>query len=112
MPSPIAGRQADFQFGIQRDEDVFQLRAKGFLVEDVEQIGDVIVLADGPFLLRQQLEEDVAGKQRFAKHDRLAAILVGRIVAGQRGGETLALAVLDQLLFATGFGMGDEPQEF
>ena len=72
----------------------------------------MIALTDRPFLLRLQLEKDVTGKQWFPKHNRLAAILMGRIVTRQRRGEALPLTILDQFLFATGLGVSDKPLKF
>lgn len=72
----------------------------------------MIVLPDRALLLGFESKEDIAGEQRFAEDDRLAPVFMGRIVTGQRGGETLPLAILDQLLLSAGFDMGDEPREF
>ena len=43
---------------------------------------------------RLQLEEDVTGKQRLEEDHLLAAVFPDAPITGQRGGKTLALAVL------------------
>jgi hypothetical protein len=82
---------------------------KRFLVEHLQQVRDVIILAHTISLAGCNLQEDIAGKQRLPKHDRLAAIFVCRIVTRQRRGNILPHAIFDQLLLSSRFRVGHEP---
>ena len=105
-----AWRQAHFQFRIQGREDFLQLPREGFLIKNIQQIGDVVVLADADKGFLLELEKDVAGEQRLAEHHGLAAILVRRVVARQRDGEAVSRAILDQFFFPARPGVGHRPK--
>src|SRR5262245_31132969 len=92
--------QAHPELGVQCFEDVLQLALESSLIEHIEKICDVIILADGRLLAGLQLKEYVARKQRFLEHDSFAAVLMGRVEAWQRGHELIAAAEFNQLLFA------------
>jgi hypothetical protein len=58
------------------------------------------------------LKKDVTGKERLPKHDRLAAIFMRGIVAGERGADALLQAIFHKLFLPTRPGMGYEPKQF
>jgi len=103
--------ETNFQIHFQREKNVVQLLAKRFLIEDVEKIRHVIVLAHGILLMVFELEKHVAREQRFLENHRLAAILVRGLAAGKRGREMLPATILDQLFLPSRFRMRDEPKQ-
>lgn len=104
--------QTDFQAGFECGQDFAQLLRKGGLVKNIEQVGDMIVLADGGGIRSVKLQKNVSGKQGFLKNDRFAPVFVGRTVARQGGGKTLPLTVFNQFFFPARLGVGDEPEQF
>ena len=58
------------------------------------------------------LKKHIARKERLAENDGLAAVLVRRIIAGQRHRDAVPTAVLRQLLLPPRLGMRDEPKQF
>ena len=106
------GGQPHFQIRFQGQENIFQLPAKRFLIEHVEEIGDQVVLADGILLSGFKLEKDITGEERLLEHDRLAAILVRGLVARERRCDAVSPAVLDELFLPSRSGMGHEPTQF
>ena len=103
--------QTHFQIRFQGQEDIFQLPAKRFLIEHVEEIGDMVVLADSILLSGFKLKKDITGEERLLEHDRLAAILMRGLVARERRCDAVSLAVLDKLFLPSRSGMGHEPTQ-
>ena len=83
---------------------------EGSLVEDFGEVGHEITLPNRRRLEGLNSQEEIAGEERFAKHDRLPAVLVGGIVARQRRGQALTLAMLREFLLAARAGMSDKPK--
>jgi len=104
--------QTHFQIRFQSQENIFQLPAKRFLIEHVEKIGDMVVLADRILLSGLKLKKDITGEERLLEHDRLAAILMRGLVARERRCDAVSLAVLDKLFLPSRSGMGHEPTQF
>ncbi len=104
--------QTHFQIRFQGQENIFQLPAKRFLIEHLEEIGDMVVLARRILLSGFKLKKDVTRKERFLEHNGLAPVFVGGIIAGKSRGDAMSLAVLDKLLLPSRSGMGYEPTQF
>ena len=105
------GCQTHPHFRLQGQKDVLQLPLKSLLIEHIEQVRHMIVLAQIIFLSGLQLNKDIARKERLLEHDRLASILVRRTAAGQCRGDVLALAMLNNFLLSSRLGMGHEPKQ-
>jgi hypothetical protein len=103
--------QTHFQIRFQGQENIFQLPAKCFLIEHVEEIGDMIVLADGILLSGFKLKKDITGEERLLEHDRLATILMRGLVARKCRCDAASLAVLGKLFLPSRSGMGHKPTQ-
>jgi hypothetical protein len=106
------GRHPDFETRFYRPKDFEELPGKGGLIEDFQQVGDMIILADDGDFRRAELEKDVAGKERFLELDGFAAVFVRGQIARKGGGDALSLAEIHEFFLPTRLGMGHEPKLF
>ena len=104
--------QAHLQVRFQSEEDVLQLSLKRFLIEYLEELRDVVVLAHRILLSGFKLKKDITGEERLLEHDRFATILVRGVVAGKCHCDALPPAIPRQLFLPSRFGMGHEPTQF
>lgn len=104
--------QTHFQIRLQGQKNIFQLPTKGFLVKHIQEIGDMVILADRILVSGFKLKKDITGEERLLEHDRLVAILVRGLVARERRCDAMLLAILDKLFLPARSGMGHEPTQF
>ena len=104
-PLPNRWRQPDPYTRFQSQQYVLQLALKSFLIENVQQICHMVVLANRVLLCRFTLNEDISREKRLLEHDRFAAILMCRVVARQGRADFLPNAIFDNFFLSTGFAM-------
>jgi hypothetical protein len=88
------------------------LAFEGFLIEHLQQVGDMIVLPHRVLARGFESQKYVAREKRLPKYYSLASIFVSGVVTGQGARDALAGAVFHQLLFSSGLRVCDEPTEF
>lgn len=104
-------REPDAKLGFKSQQNVIQLPLECFLVKNLKQVGNMVVLANRFLLAWLELQENVAGEKRLLEDRGFAPVFMSRFVAGQSAGEALARAKLDQLLLPSRPGMRDEPKQ-
>jgi hypothetical protein len=100
----------DAELRFESERDVVELSFEGFLIEDFKEVCDVVALVHEVFAGGFEAKENVAGKKRFGEDNGFAAIFVGGFVAGESGGDLLAIAIFDQLFLTARFCMRHEPR--
>jgi hypothetical protein len=104
--------QSHLQVRFQSEEDVLQLLLKDFLIEHIEEVGDMVALADSILLSGLELKKNITGEERLLEHDRLAAVLMRRHAARQRHRDAVPPAIRRKLFLPSRFGVGHEPTHF
>ena len=108
-PRTDVWRKSNFQVRFQGLKDLTKLADELRLVVNRQQICHMVALKNRLPLFRQQMNENIAGKQRLFENNFLATIFADTLIARERHFKTPPFTKLLELLFPPWERMGHEP---